>query len=828
MESIGFQVSAKTARLIGRENISDVDGAIIELVKNGYDADAECVLIKYSNPYDAIPGELTLSEIKNHLKGDTSVIDKFYEIKDGKYVLRTFDEERTDDSKAWEELNRFFQACSEIIVLDNGCGMSRDVLRTSWMNIGTKDKEVNIYSAEKTRIKTGAKGIGRFALDKLSLCSSVVTKSKDDVTVDWRIDWTQFDNAELLNQVKADINVLNADFVEIVEDILGDDFQLVRNYDWSTGTLIRLHPLREFWNDKLYRKVNANLKNINPLGSVDQFDVFVKNTFHPKLDYKAVREGIDRDDYDYMIDAEYDGKDKIKITLDRNELDIKKEKVVVSYSESDREEYDLNDFWGREAFKREKYQRNDFNGTIELSYSLPEIVPDDGQEYESYKKVGSFTLKIYYVKNTKSTVEIVRDIKSRRRKKLLEDFSGIKIYRDNFKVRPYGDTGQFYDWINLSERVQKSPAAASHESGNWRVSPNQFIGSVAIGRISNPELVDNANREGMSLNREYYAFIDLIQGIIGKFEYDRQFPLREYANWINPKKKEHEKRAQEIYEQVLRERQEKEKQKGEEGRSFTEEELKDAIYTLGRTNEEKLSTQQLLMVLSAAGVMAQTFAHEITRVGTNLGSRGQHLKASIDRILGYMPYAGDEDFNPYDMLQELNSTDELLAEWVNLIMDSVKRDNFDTQSVDLQDFMKHITELWRPLFKKKYIDIYPLECVNSNIKLQMPIVDLHLVINNFMLNSAYYLEEASGNREIRFKLYDDEKHVYLDMINNGPELDSRYRQNPDEVLNARVSSKEGGTGLGLWIAREAMNRNSGELHIMLIKDGFMLRASWLK
>ena len=37
MESMVFQVSAKTARLIGRENISDVDGAIIELVKNGYD-----------------------------------------------------------------------------------------------------------------------------------------------------------------------------------------------------------------------------------------------------------------------------------------------------------------------------------------------------------------------------------------------------------------------------------------------------------------------------------------------------------------------------------------------------------------------------------------------------------------------------------------------------------------------------------------------------------------------------------------------------------------------------------------------------------------------
>ena len=55
MQSMIFQVSAKTARLIGRENISDVNGAIIELIKNGYDADAECVYVKFVNPYNEIP-----------------------------------------------------------------------------------------------------------------------------------------------------------------------------------------------------------------------------------------------------------------------------------------------------------------------------------------------------------------------------------------------------------------------------------------------------------------------------------------------------------------------------------------------------------------------------------------------------------------------------------------------------------------------------------------------------------------------------------------------------------------------------------------------------
>ena len=48
MAKIQFKISAKAARLIGRENITGVDGAIIELVKNAYDADAECVYLQYN------------------------------------------------------------------------------------------------------------------------------------------------------------------------------------------------------------------------------------------------------------------------------------------------------------------------------------------------------------------------------------------------------------------------------------------------------------------------------------------------------------------------------------------------------------------------------------------------------------------------------------------------------------------------------------------------------------------------------------------------------------------------------------------------------------
>lgn len=46
--SISFNVDAYTARLIGRENVSKLEGAVLEIVKNAYDADAKVFCLYYS------------------------------------------------------------------------------------------------------------------------------------------------------------------------------------------------------------------------------------------------------------------------------------------------------------------------------------------------------------------------------------------------------------------------------------------------------------------------------------------------------------------------------------------------------------------------------------------------------------------------------------------------------------------------------------------------------------------------------------------------------------------------------------------------------------
>ena len=51
MTQIPFNVSARTARLIGRENVANAEGALIELVKNSYDADAKNCIVYFDNKY---------------------------------------------------------------------------------------------------------------------------------------------------------------------------------------------------------------------------------------------------------------------------------------------------------------------------------------------------------------------------------------------------------------------------------------------------------------------------------------------------------------------------------------------------------------------------------------------------------------------------------------------------------------------------------------------------------------------------------------------------------------------------------------------------------
>lgn len=201
MARIPFNVSAKTARLIGRENVSNLEGALIELIKNTYDADAKKCVVYYEN-----------------------------------------------------SSNRLF-------IIDNGTGMSKDVIADNWMTIGNSAKRDCVYT-KAGRVNTGEKGIGRFALDRISEKCKMLTVSSLE-RFEWLVNWESFDSSELITDTYAELNDSTETISQYLWDIDNKYLEKLLESDFSgTGTCFILENLRDQWNDVLIERVKNSLQKI--------------------------------------------------------------------------------------------------------------------------------------------------------------------------------------------------------------------------------------------------------------------------------------------------------------------------------------------------------------------------------------------------------------------------------------------------------------------------------------------------------------------------------------------------------------------------------------
>lgn len=862
---IEFSVGAKAARLIGRENIADVDGALVELIKNAYDADASCVWVNFSMPFPDVPDVAGVAELQKILtKEDFIEVCQFYEKREDADMGQILERKEGLSEEEKSRLQTILFQYNQIIVLDNGSGMSAQTVKSSWMYIGTSNKEVQVISPKKKRIRTGAKGIGRFALDKLSTFSQMYTQEEAaETAVYWDVDWDQFAAARLINEVKANLEDSGEAYEAIVRRLTGKHFEQLKEYNWSTGTAIILSPAREAWSERLFQKVNTNLRSINPIGSVDQFDVIIHNEFQPEYNYKTEQVAISKEDYDYRISVEYDGNEELTIKLLRNEVDIHKRYVVIENKASGKtKKCRLEEFWQREAFQKENYTREDYEKEIVFHKNVMALFRKDKKE--RIKEVGPFTAELYFLRNMPNEHQIMKKFSTRKRKKLLEQFSGVKIYRDDFKVRPYGDEGAMQDWIGMSTRVQKSPASVAHPNGAWRVQPYQMIGLVRISREGNPLLVDMANREGIALTNTYYIFVDILRECLKEFEYDRQFIYRQYASWIEEQEKSIKTKEDKIKAAAMQNAEgnktkqtEPEKENGENkgnenegadkdanggsfgGSGFSEDDYLGTVYGLMQDAQKELNSKQILQVLSSSGIVLNTFFHEFNAINTQFHVRTSQLKSRIDYLLQGKEYKGISAYNPYRYVENtIEKNDRLVAAFLDVIMEGLKKPNLVKKDVSLKKLTANIMSQWKLLLAEKHISVYPEAWEEEDCVYGMAVVDWYIILNNFLLNAAWFLEqESNSERRVMFEFKEDKDVIYFDLVNNGPSLAEKYRDNPDKIFELGETSKENdtieadennaeikkGTGLGLWVVKETVERYGGTIHVKDMDEGFGLQ-----
>lgn len=155
-KTVRFTPVARLQKILGSELIADPNVAVIELVKNSYDAGASEVLIR-------------LQTVGRELHAQT------------------------------------------MIIADNGTGMDTEIFQKSWMSPGYSEKapeagraaplpsqlEDDSVARAKSRAQTGEKGLGRLAVARLAERVRVQTRPRpedDWIIVD--IDWAKFDTMD--------------------------------------------------------------------------------------------------------------------------------------------------------------------------------------------------------------------------------------------------------------------------------------------------------------------------------------------------------------------------------------------------------------------------------------------------------------------------------------------------------------------------------------------------------------------------------------------------------------------------------------------------------
>ena len=193
---------------------------------------------------------------------------------------------------------------------------------------------------------------------------------------------------------------------------------------------------------------------------------------------------------------------------------------------------------------RYPYRKEDFKvKCLEFTYSISQLFNTSDSEYiERIKQIGSFTFEYIFMKlqNQKKEVFFYKEI-GKTRNEWLEEHGGIKIYRDNFWVRPYGENGSdSFDWLGLEARNNANPVAVSSKTEAWTVRNAQGQGTVFISRINNASILDKSSREGIIENESFKLLKDALIRIISILEKDRAYIARSfkiYDDRVNHKEK---------------------------------------------------------------------------------------------------------------------------------------------------------------------------------------------------------------------------------------------------------------------------------------------------
>lgn len=389
---------------------------------------------------------------------------------------------------------------------DDGFGMSEFDILNKWIVLGTdsKAKGVTLYSEEERfgleqRIPMGEKGIGRLSVAYLGSPMLMLTKKKGQSCHALLIDWRILENYNLFVE-DVSIPVSAIPNAGLLESVFRD----------MKATLLTNLDGKEAWKEQA--DLRAAIENsIDALAIpkaivAEVISCFWDTGFHGTsfIIFQPNEQLLDLEAFN-PNDPEGDSIIEIQRSLSGiYNLFIESPDFITEFNVVNAiGPYNLiNDFFDKKDFERADHfikghvdESGLFVGTVRV---FNQTVPYSYRPVRQPGKTpyGAFDLELGEMEGqSKSSLLSPEEFEAMTIK--TEKFGGLYIYRDKFRVLPYGRTD--YDFLKFEERRSKG-------AGYYFFSHRNMFGYIAISRSGNKDLVDKAGREGLIENKAYREF----------------------------------------------------------------------------------------------------------------------------------------------------------------------------------------------------------------------------------------------------------------------------------------------------------------------------------
>ena len=464
-----------------------------------------------------------------------------------------------------------------------------------------------------------------------------------------------------------------------------------------------------------------------------------------------------------------------------------------------------------------QYFSNDVSILEELAGNT-EIDSSDGELYSMLKELGNFSAELYFSLKTPTKQDVERFCYNYSALPDRYD-EGVVLYRNAFSIASFDGEK---DWLGLNQRSRKSPAAATHPTGAWRVRANQLSGKVEIDKKENYQLRDLANRQGLEENEYFKLFVKIITIGIAAFERYRQAIIRSIDKKNAPKPSP----TTPMIDQILRGRNKEIHLTSNETKALAQE-ISVVKAESKSFQDEKESTEKkyrydvrILNVLATTGLKASSIAHELKNDRNSVSVNYQYIVEALKEY-GFWEDLCSQEYTEYSyknvpqLLSRNRAINQKIVAFMDTMLDEIEKKNFSPRSLSINSIMENIKANWMRDYASLLINLN----VDESVYFETSEDIFTAIFDNLILNS-WQQNKASSQIVISISIHKIGGLLKIVYEDSGVGLPPKYINDPMRILEVHESSRENGHGLGMWIVHNTIRMTGGDVISIDGHNGF--------